>query len=49
MTGLGRQEVKQLLRELVEEDKLVLSGASRGAHYVKADSGRAPQLSLNDL
>lgn len=44
ITGLGREEVKQLLRELIEEEHLVLSGAGRGAHYVLP--GASPQLAL---
>jgi ATP-dependent DNA helicase RecG len=44
MTGLGREEVKQLLRELIEEEALVLTGAGRGAHYVLP--GASPQLAL---
>jgi ATP-dependent DNA helicase RecG len=45
-TGLGRDEVKQLLRELVEEGKLVLMGARRGAFYVLPGSEDSSQLPL---
>jgi ATP-dependent DNA helicase RecG len=37
-TGLGRSEVKYLLKGLVDEDRLVRRGERRGARYVLPDS-----------
>ena len=45
-TGLSREEVKQLLRELVEEHRLVLVGERRGSRYVRPDSDDLQQLEL---
>lgn len=46
VTGLDREEVKQLLRELVEEEQLVLAGQRRGAHYTLPSAPEARELPL---
>lgn len=46
-TGLPREGVKQLLRELVEEGQLVLIGERRGARYVLSSSDELRQLPLS--
>ena len=45
-TGLGREQAKRLLRELVEEERLVLVGERKGARYVLPDSADLEQLPL---
>jgi ATP-dependent DNA helicase RecG len=48
VTSLPREEVKGLLRELVEEGRLVLIGEKRGAHYKTPEAAASEQLELDE-